>query len=151
MPPSTRRWRCTTPVLKRNPRDIDAAYGRWNAENGKADILLGDSHAAEAAAQITQALIKGQGLPASGAYAAMKPLLIAASENALGDAVYDEAAPEPAIAHYKNAVATLEAARDSGVLDVRILIRLGSYYYQVAASYQDTHRPAEAWSGSTRV
>ncbi len=131
-------------VLRRHPYDLDAAYGRWNAENGRADVLLADSRNADAAKLTDRALDEGSALPAQGPYAALKPLLTAASHNAHGDAVYDQAAPEPAIADYKAAVSTLEAARAAGVLDVRILIRLGNYYYQVASSYQDTGRPKDA-------
>ncbi|MEI9905461.1 MAG: hypothetical protein WDN06_17100 [Asticcacaulis sp.] len=131
-------------VLKRHPGDIDAAYGRWNAEVGRADVLAGDSRNTDVAALMTQALAEGRDLPANGNYAALKPLLTAASDNALGDAVYDEARPEPAIVHYTDAVTTLENARAAGVLDIRILIRLTYYDYQVAASYQGIKRPEEA-------
>jgi len=134
-------------VLDHRPGNVDAAYGRWNAAIARADVLIADSRNAEAARISEAALDSGLRLSGTGPYASLKPLMTAASENAIGDAIYDRS-PGDAIARYASAAATLEAARAGGVRDVRILIRLASYDYQVASSYQDTGKPdlALAWA-----
>ncbi len=130
-------------VLKENPKDIDAAYGRWNAVNGRGDLLYNDNRMSDIVGLMTDALARGRDLPDAAPYDSLKPLLTAASENAIGDATY-ATSPVQAVPHYKRAVAILQAARDSGVLDIRIAIRQATYDYQVSSSFQDLGQPAEA-------
>lgn len=130
-------------VLKANPKDIDAAYGRWNAVNGRGDLLYNDNRMTDIVGLMTDALARGRDLPDTAPYDSLKPLLTAASENAIGDATY-ATSPVEAVPRYKRAVAILQAARDSGVLDIRIAIRQAIYDYQVSSSYQDMGKPTEA-------
>lgn len=137
-------------VLTRAPDDIAAGYARWNAVQGRRDALVDEARHEETVRLIEASRRLTDALPAPAAYASLNALLAAADENSLGDARYYLGDEGKGLSHYLRAAAILEDARERGVSDVRIPMRLAYYHRQVSSVLEEFERIDEALDWARR-
>lgn len=137
-------------VLKRNPGDLDAAYGRWNTANGLADIYFTNDDLAGRKKLMEETLNRFRDTAVTAKYRSLHDLLEAATVNNLGDTDYYLINPQAGIARYKRAWAIMDKARADGVIDMRIPMRQAYYAYQLSSSYDDIGQPKPALEWADR-
>lgn len=137
-------------VLQRNPKDLDAAYGRWNAVLGLGDLYFGADDMPSLKALMEDTLTRFRDTPVTPKYRSLRALLEAGTENNLGDASYYVVSPAAGIAHYRRAEALMARARADGVTDMRIPLRQAYYNYQLSSSYADQNQPKPALEWADR-
>ncbi len=136
-------------VLARHPDDLEAAYGRWNAALGLGDLYFGQDNMPALKTLMEQTLTRFRATPAPAKYQSLHALLEAGTENSLGDASYYVTGPDAGVAHYRRAEAIMQAARDAGLMDMRLPLRQAYYDYQLSSSFSDMKQPRAAldWAG----
>ncbi len=128
-------------VLKRNPNDLEAAYGRWNAMIGLADIYYGQDNMPGVKALMAEAQTRFAHIGVTPKYQSLSVLLQAATENYLGDSNYYTVSPQAGVDHYLRAEALTAQGRADGVMDMRIPMRQAYYDYQLSSSYEEMEKP----------
>ncbi len=128
-------------VLQRNPKDLDAAYGRWNAALGLGDLYFGADDMPALKTLMEQTLARFRDTPATSKNRSLHALLEAGTENNLGDSSYYVVSPAAGIAHYRRAEALMAQARAEGVTDMRLPLRQAYYNYQLSSSFADQNQP----------
>lgn len=135
-------------ALAQAPGDIDAEYARWQAVLGRLDILASQNRGRETADLAAAQMRRAARIPTPEHYAAMRPLMEAAVENAWGDGLYYAGSLRESLPHYGQAYRILEAARERQSADVRVRTRMILYAYAMSSVYQElgARAPALEWA-----
>lgn len=138
-------------LLRADPGNLAAAYGRWNTTLGRADLLQTSGKWRDIIVLMQDNDRRAAHLPVTAQYAGIRALYEAADANNLGDAYYySNAGPDKALPYYRRAVDIITDADSRLPPDVRRQIRSVFYHYQVAGTLQEMGRLPEALDWAER-